>query len=128
MAEHMLQGAHIAEQQGESEDIIVTTTISATSPASRHVLDGGHARQAPRGSRRRNPESSQASSPTARYHVAAKRYIAPPTSYFNQLSEASIISVEGGPMNAAEIVSSKNTTPRRSSRPGISTMRARSLA
>ena len=111
MAEHMLQGATIAEQNGQSEIIIVSALLhdighftsefgmfSMEDTQDRYHEDAG-------------AEVLQAFFPTlvtdcVRYHVAAKRYLcATRPSYFDRLSEASIhsLNLQGGPMNDAEI-------------------------
>jgi [1-hydroxy-2-(trimethylamino)ethyl]phosphonate dioxygenase len=111
MAEHMLQGAHIAEQQGESEDIIVATLLHDighfTSEFGTFSMEDTHDKH----HEEAGAEILEEFFPSivtdcVRYHVAAKRYIcATDPAYFGQLSEASIhsLKLQGGPMNAAEI-------------------------
>ncbi len=111
IAEHMLQGAHAAEQRGETEIIIVAAllhdighftsefgTFSMEDTEDRHHEDAG-------------ADILQRFFPTivtdcVRYHVAAKRYLcAVSPDYFGRLSAASIhsLSLQGGPMSAEEI-------------------------
>ncbi|MDU8928042.1 HD domain-containing protein [Alisedimentitalea sp. MJ-SS2] len=110
MAEHMLQGAAIAEAQGESEEIIVAAllhdighftsefgTFSMDDTEDRHHEDAG-------------AELLEQFFPSVvtdcvRYHVAAKRYLcAARPEYFGLLSEASVhsLNLQGGPMNDEE--------------------------
>lgn len=110
MAEHMLQGAHFAEQAGEPEIIIVSAllhdighftsefgTFSMDDTTDKYHEEAG-------------AEVLEQFFPTlvtdcVRYHVAAKRYLctAKPE-YFKRLSEASIhsLNLQGGPMSAEE--------------------------
>ncbi len=118
MAEHMLQGAHFAEQAGESEILIVATllhdighftsefgTFSMADTEDRHHEEAG-------------AQVLEAFFPKlvtdcVRYHVAAKRYLcATRPDYFDALSEASIhsLNLQGGPMTKAE-VSEMNQNP-----------------
>lgn len=108
MAEHMLQGATLAEQQGEDEVIIVATllhdighftsefgTFSMDDTVDKYHEDAG-------------AEVLKGYFPTlvtdcVRYHVAAKRYLcATKPEYFDALSDASVhsLNLQGGPMNA----------------------------
>lgn len=111
MAEHMLQGAYFAEQQGEDEEIIVAAllhdighftsefgTFSMADTHDRHHEEAG-------------AQVLERFFPTlvvdcVREHVAAKRYIcATDPSYFDELSPASIhsLNLQGGPMNEDEV-------------------------
>lgn len=111
MAEHMLQGATIAEQNGQSQEIIVgallhdighfTSEFGTYHPddtEDRHHEDAG-------------AEVLQAFFPTVitdcvRYHVAAKRYLcATKPSYYARLSPASVhtLGLQGGAMSADEV-------------------------
>lgn len=111
MAEHMLQGAHLAEQQGESELIIVsallhdighfTSEFGTFSMADTH--DRHHEEAGARVLERFFPKLVV---DCVREHVAAKRYIcATDPAYFNELSVASIhsLKLQGGPMNPEEV-------------------------
>ena len=111
MAEHMLQGAFLAEQQGEPEIIIVSALLHDighfTSEFGTFSMDDTHDRH--------HEEAGAAVLerffPTlvvdcVRYHVAAKRYIcATDPGYLEQLSVASIhsLNLQGGPMEPEEI-------------------------
>lgn len=111
MAEHMLQGAHLAEQNGESKEIITAALLHDighfTSEFGMFSMDD---------TQDRYHESAGADVlagffPTVvtdcvRHHVAAKRYLcAVDPAYFDELSDASVhsLNLQGGPMNAREI-------------------------
>jgi len=111
MAEHMLQGATIAEKNGQYEIIIVSALLhdvghftsefgmfSMEDTKDRFHEDAG-------------AEILQDFFPTlvtdcVRHHVAAKRYLcATRPSYFDRLSQASVhsLNLQGGPMNDDEV-------------------------
>lgn len=111
MGEHMLQGATIAEQNGQPEEIIVAAllhdighftsefgTFAMTDTEDRHHEDAG-------------AQVLERFFPSlitdcCRYHVAAKRYLcATKPAYFDRLSDASIhsLNLQGGPMSAEEV-------------------------
>jgi len=112
MAEHMLQDAYLAEQQGESEIIVVAALLHDighfTSEFGTFSMDDTHDKH--------HEEAGAAVLERffpslvidcVRYHVAAKRYIcATDASYFDQLSAASIhsLKLQGGPMSPEEII------------------------
>ena len=119
MAEHMLQGAHLAEQQGEAEIIIVAALLHDighfTSEFGAFSMDDAHDKH----HEEAGAEVLERFFPRlvvdcVRHHVAAKRYIcATDTNYFGQLSAASVhsLKLQGGPMNAEEIAAfEKNPT------------------
>lgn len=112
MAEHMLQGAHFAEEAGEPEAIIVSALLhdighftSEFGTFSMDDTDDKFHEEA-------GAEILEQFFPTlitdcVRYHVAAKRYLcATKDTYFNRLSEASVhsLNLQGGPMNDDEVV------------------------
>ncbi len=111
MGQHMLQGAAIAEQNEQPEEIIVGAllhdighftsefgTFAMTDTEDRHHEEAG-------------AEVLERLFPSVitdcvRYHVAAKRYLcATKPDYFKRLSEASVhsLNLQGGPMNKEEI-------------------------
>jgi phosphonate degradation associated HDIG domain protein len=111
MGEHMLQGATIAEQNGQPEEIIVGVllhdighftsefgTFTMEDTEDRHHEDAG-------------AEVLERFFPSVitdcvRYHVAAKRYLcATRPEYYSLLSEASVHSLrlQGGPMSAEKV-------------------------
>lgn len=111
MAQHMLQGAYLAEQQGEDEIIVVAALLHDighfTSEFGTFSMDDTrdkHHEEA--GARVLERFFPRIVTDCVRLHVAAKRYIcATDPAYLAQLSEASIhsLKLQGGPMNAEEI-------------------------
>ncbi|WP_298838258.1 HD domain-containing protein [uncultured Roseobacter sp.] len=111
MAEHMLQGATIAERNGQPEIIIVSALLHDvghfTSEFGMFSMDDTEDRF----HEDAGADILQNFFPTlvtdcVRYHVAAKRYLcATRPSYYDRLSEASVhsLKLQGGPMDAAEI-------------------------
>lgn len=111
MAEHMLQGATIAEQNGQDEEVIVgallhdighfTSEFGTYSPddtEDRHHEDAGAEVLA--------PFFPSVITDCVLYHVAAKRYLcATKPEYFKRLSPASVhtLELQGGPMSAGEV-------------------------
>jgi phosphonate degradation associated HDIG domain protein len=111
MAQHMLQGATIAEQQGLGEDIITAAllhdighftsefgTFSMEDTEDRYHEEAGAKLLA-----RFFPTLV---TDCVRYHVAAKRYLcATRSEYFRRLSEASVhsLNLQGGPMRPEEV-------------------------
>ncbi|MCE8547670.1 HD domain-containing protein [Ruegeria pomeroyi] len=111
MAQHMLQGATIAEQNGLPEEIIVgallhdighfTSEFGTYHPddtEDRHHEDAGEAVLA--------PFFPPVITDCVKYHVAAKRYLcATKPAYFARLSPASVhtLGLQGGPMSAEEV-------------------------
>lgn len=111
MAEHMLQGATIAEQNGLPEIIIVSALLHDighfTSEFGTFRIDDTEDRH----HEEAGAKVLEAFFPTlvtdcVRHHVAAKRYLcATKPEYYNRLSDASIhsLNLQGGPMSAEEV-------------------------
>lgn len=111
MGEHMLQGATIAERNGQPDEIIVGAllhdighftsefgTFTMDDTEDRHHEDAGAEVLA--------PFFPSVVTDCCRYHVAAKRYLcATKPSYFDRLSDASIhsLNLQGGPMSPEEV-------------------------
>ena len=111
MAEHMLQGATLAEQAGQDDAIIVAALLHDighfTSEFGMFSMDDTEDRY--------HEEAGAAAlerffpaivTDCVRYHVAAKRYLcATRPEYFERLSEASVhsLSLQGGPMSRKEV-------------------------
>jgi len=111
MAEHMLQGATIAEQNGQPEEIIVGALLHDighfTSEFGTFSMDDTEDRfHEEAGAEVLEQFFPSVITDCVRYHVAAKRYLcATKPEYFNRLSEASVhsLNLQGGPMNAEEV-------------------------
>jgi phosphonate degradation associated HDIG domain protein len=111
MAEHMLQGAYLAEQQGEGEEIIVATLLHDighfTSEFGTFSMEDTHDKyHEEAGARVLERFFPSIVTDCVRHHVAAKRYIcATDPRYLEQLSEASLhsLKLQGGPMSAEEV-------------------------
>lgn len=111
MAEHMLQGATLAEQQGEDEVIIVAALLHDighfTSEFGTFSMDDTEDKyHEDAGAEVLKDFFPQLVTDCVQYHVAAKRYLcATRPSYFDALSEASVhsLNLQGGPMNAEEV-------------------------
>ncbi|WP_425037896.1 (R)-1-hydroxy-2-trimethylaminoethylphosphonate oxygenase [Primorskyibacter sp. S187A] len=111
MGQHMLQGATMAEQSGQSEEIIVSAllhdighftsefgTFSMNDTEDRHHEDAG--------AQVLEQFLPSVVTDCVRYHVAAKRYLcATRPEYAARLSEASVhsLNLQGGPMTAEEV-------------------------
>ena len=110
MAEHMLQGATLAERNRESEEIIVAALlhdighfVGGSGPFSINDTKDRFHEEA--GARLLEPFFPGVVVDCCRYHVAAKRYLcATDPGYFATLSAASVhsLKLQGGPMNAEE--------------------------
>jgi len=111
MAEHMLQGAAIAEQNGQEEIIIVSALLHDighfTSEFGTFSMDDTEDRyHEEAGAKVLEQFFPTLVTDCVRYHVAAKRYLcATKPEYFKRLSEASVhsLNLQGGPMSAAEV-------------------------
>lgn len=111
MAEHMLQGAHFAEEANEPEVIIVSALLHDighfTSEFGTFTMDDVEDKfHEDAGAEVLEPFFPTLVTDCVRYHVAAKRYLcAAKPSYFKRLSEASIhsLNLQGGPMDADEV-------------------------
>ena len=111
MAEHMLQGATIAEQNGQDEIIIVSALLHDighfTSEFGTFTMDDTEDRyHEEAGAKVLEEFFPSVVTDCVRYHVAAKRYLcATKPEYFKRLSEASIhsLNLQGGPMDADEV-------------------------
>jgi len=111
MAEHMLQGATIAEQNGQDEIIIVSALLHDighfTSEFGTFSMEDTEDRfHEEAGAKVLEEFFPSVVTDCVRYHVAAKRYLctAKPE-YFKRLSEASVhsLNLQGGPMDADEV-------------------------
>jgi predicted HD phosphohydrolase len=111
IAAHMLQGAHLAEQQGEAELVVAATLLHDighfTSEfgefSMNDILDRRHEEAGAIVLERFFPRLVV---DCVRHHVAAKRYLcATDPNYFAQLSTASVYSLklQGGAMTDAEV-------------------------
>ena len=111
MAEHMLQGATLAEQAGQDEAIIVAALLHDighfTSEFGTFRMDDTEDRyHEEAGAKVLEAFFPSLVTDCVRYHVAAKRYLcATRPEYFNRLSEASVhsLNLQGGPMTADEV-------------------------
>ncbi len=111
MAEHMLQGAGLAEREGASDELIAAALLhdighfcgefGTYSPDD--IIDKHHDAT---GGDILKPFFPPVISECVRLHVAAKRYLcAIDRNYFDQLSSASVhsLSLQGGPMSPPEV-------------------------
>lgn len=111
MGEHMLQGATIAEQNGQSEEIIVAALLHDighfTSEFGTFTMDDTEDRHhEDAGAEVLEQFFPKVITDCCRYHVAAKRYLcATRPEYYNRLSEASIhsLNLQGGAMSPDEV-------------------------
>jgi len=111
MAEHMLQGATIAEQNGLDEEIIVGALLhdighftSEFGTFSMEDTEDRYHEEA--GAKVLSAFFPSVIVDCVRYHVAAKRYLcATRPEYFKRLSEASVhsLNLQGGPMRPDEV-------------------------
>jgi len=111
MAEHMLQGATLAEKKGYPETIIVSALLHDIGHFTSEFGMFTLADTQDRYHEKAGAAVLEAFFPSividcVRHHVAAKRYLcATNNQYFSQLSDASVhsLSLQGGPMNQVEI-------------------------
>ncbi|MVO16940.1 (R)-1-hydroxy-2-trimethylaminoethylphosphonate oxygenase [Parasedimentitalea huanghaiensis] len=111
MGEHMLQGATIAEQNGQPEEIIVGALLHdighfTSEFGTFSMMDTKDRFHEEAGAEVLKQFLPSVITDCVRYHVAAKRYLcATKPEYFNRLSEASVhsLNLQGGPMEPAEV-------------------------
>lgn len=111
MAEHMLQGATLAEQNGEDEMTIVAALLHDIGHFTGEfgtfcMEDTQDKYHEDAGAKLLENFFPPLVVDCVKYHVAAKRYLcAARPEYFNELSEASVhsLSLQGGPMDAEEV-------------------------
>ncbi len=111
MGQHMLQGATIAEQNGQPEEIIVAALLHDighfTSEFGTFTMDDTEDRyHEDAGAAVLERFFPSVVTDCVRFHVAAKRYLcATRPEYLKRLSEASLhsLNLQGGPMNAEEV-------------------------
>ncbi len=111
MGQHMLQGATIAEQNSQSEEIIVAAMLHDighfTSEFGTFTMDDVEDRHHEHaGAEVLDRFFPSVITDCVRYHVAAKRYLcATKPEYFKRLSDASVhsLNLQGGPMDADEV-------------------------
>ncbi|SMR82188.1 phosphonate degradation operons associated HDIG domain protein [Aliiroseovarius halocynthiae] len=111
MAEHMLQGATFAEQNGQSEEIIVGALLHdighfTSEFGTYHPDDTQDRHHEDAGAEVLEQFFPSVITDCVRFHVAAKRYLcATKPSYFDRLSAASVhtLELQGGPMSEDEV-------------------------
>ena len=111
MAQHMLQGATLAERAGAPEVVIVAALLHdighfTSEFCTYHPDDVEDRHHEDAGAEVLAPFFPTLVTDCVRYHVAAKRYLcATKPDYFNRLSAASVhtLGLQGGPMNASEV-------------------------
>lgn len=111
MAEHMLQGATIAELNDQSEEVIVGALLHDighfTSEFGTFTMQDTEDRlHEEAGAAVLAPYFPPVITDCVRHHVAAKRYLcATQPEYFDQLSDASVhsLKLQGGPMSDEEV-------------------------
>ena len=110
MAQHMLQGARLAEQEGAGDQLIAAALLHDighfTSEFGTFSMEDSHDRyHEAAGARIVERFFPPLVAQCVRQHVAAKRYLcATDPAYFDRLSEASVhsLKLQGGPMTAEE--------------------------
>ncbi len=111
MAEHMLQGAHLAELAGESEATVVAALLHDighfTSEFGTFSMNDTEDRlHEEAGATVLQPFFPSIVIDCVQHHVSAKRYLcATRPEYYQQLSDASVhsLNLQGGPMSSAEV-------------------------
>ena len=111
MAEHMLQGATLAEEAGHADEIIVAALLHDighfTSEFGTFSMEATEAKfHEEAGARVLEHFLPSTVTDCVRHHVAAKRYLcATRSEYFRRLSEASVhsLNLQGGPMSDGEV-------------------------
>ncbi len=111
MAQHMLQGATIAEQNGLPEEIIVGALLHdighfTSEFGTYHPHDTENRHHEDAGEQVLAPFFPSVITDCVKYHVAAKRYLcATKPDYFARLSPASVhtLELQGGPMTPDEL-------------------------
>lgn len=110
MSEHMLQAAHLAEEEGASDELVAAAllhdighyTNEFTDDAQDRGIDNRHQIS---GAAVLAPFFPLVVTECVRQHVDAKRYLcAVDPDYFSRLSQASVLTLklQGGPMDEAE--------------------------
>jgi predicted HD phosphohydrolase len=115
MGQHMLQGATLAEQNEEPDEIVVGALLHDighfTSEFGTFSMDDTEDRYHENaGAALLENFFPSVITDCCRYHVAAKRYLcATDPKYFNKLSDASVhsLNLQGGPMSEVEIINFK---------------------
>lgn len=111
MAQHMLQGATMAETQGLPEDVIVAALLHdighfTSEFGTYHPDDTEDRHHEDAGAEVLSDFFPSVVIDCVKYHVAAKRYLcATRPDYFDRLSGASVhtLSLQGGPMDVDEV-------------------------
>jgi phosphonate degradation associated HDIG domain protein len=111
MAQHMLQGATLAERAGAPEVVIVAALLHdighfTSEFGTYHPDDIEDRHHEDAGAEVLAPYFPSLVTDCVRYHVAAKRYLcATKPEYFGRLSAASVhtLGLQGGPMTGAEV-------------------------
>ncbi len=111
MREHMLQGAHLAEQAHAGDEMIASALLHDighyTNEFSEDALAKGiNNRHEEAGAAIVAPFFPEVVTACVRWHVEAKRYLcAIDPTYFDRLSAASVhtLNLQGGPMDADEV-------------------------
>lgn len=111
MSEHMLQAAHLAEEEGASDELVAAALLHDIGHYTNEFPEDAQDRGIDNRHQISGAAVLEAFFPPAvtecvRQHVDAKRYLcAVDPDYFDRLSEASVLTLklQGGPMDAAEV-------------------------